>query len=373
MPKLLYITPANQDLVGIWKKIQMQINYFKSQQIEVDMLDVKRHGNNRILTEIIRRIPFTGIHKWKINEDLVTGRDYIYIRYEGCDFQFIRSIKKIKRLNSKIKIIVEIPTYPYDNEVKLSIRSLMVLLKDRWNRRKLHRYVDRILTFSNDEQIFRIPTIELSNAIDIKSIKPKNVTEDTETINLIAVANYAHWHGYDRFIKGMHNYYNNKDEQKKTNIVLHLVGEGKEILEYRSLVNKYNLQKNVVFYGRKEGNELDEIYNHCDIGIDALGRHRSNIFYNSTLKGKEYGAKGLPIISGVKTELDYDEKYKYYTRVPADESPIEMEQVISFYNQIYNTGDSKENIIFNIRKYTEDNFDISVSLKKVVDYLRENS
>jgi hypothetical protein len=52
---------------------------------------------------------------------------------------------------------------------------------------------------------------------------------------------------------------------------------------------------------------LNDIYNISDIAIDSLGRHRSNVMYNSTLKGKEYCAKGLPIVSGVKTEFDYDE------------------------------------------------------------------
>lgn len=42
-----------------------------------------------------------------------------------------------------------------------------------------------------------------------------------------------------------------------------------------------------------------------------MGRHRSGVSFNSSLKGKEYCAKGLIIVSGVKTELDLDGEFLY--------------------------------------------------------------
>lgn len=370
--KLLYITAINEKSVGIRKKINMQINYLKSQQIDVTELDINRNGKNRVIDGILRRLPYTSIHKWSIDANNLIDTDCFYIRYAKCDYQFIKNIKKAKKINPKMKIIVEIPTYPYDNEAKFKIQHAMIQMKDRWNRRKMDKYVNRILTFSDDEKIFNILTIRVSNAVNTASIVPRKVVHSSESINIIAVANFGFWHGYDRFINGMDHYYKHTNESNKVNIVLHLVGEGNELLKYRTLVSKYNLSDHVLFYGMQEKKDLDKIYDRCEIGLDALGRHRSNIYYNSTLKGKEYGAKGLPIISGVKTELDNHQAFKYYIRVPADDSPVKMEEIIDFYNHIYNKNESKETVNTNIRSYTETNFDVSVVWQQVVDYLKDN-
>jgi glycosyltransferase involved in cell wall biosynthesis len=282
----------------------------------------------------------------------------------------IKSLGKIKRIRPDIKILIEIPTYPYDNEIKFSLLDSMLILKDRWNRRKLHKFVDCVLTYSKDRSIFQIPAMQLSNAVDSNSIMAKDITEPGDKINLIAVARFVLWHGYDRFLNGLKEYYSS-DKVDKKDIVLHLVGDGPEIDRYRSLVDEFQLKDHVLFHGRKVGKELDDIYNKCEIGLDAMGRHRSNVYFNSTLKGKEYGAKGLPIISGVETEFDSDKAFRYYMRVPADESNVDIDEVINFYNNIYCSGESKENVVKSIRDYTRNNFDVSVAWKKVADYIKD--
>lgn len=374
MKKLLYMSAINENskYVGVWKKIRMQMDYFQSQNIEVEFYDVNKKDNNTIASIVRRRLPYTGVYDWAVDRDKIKNVDCVYIRKESVDYQLIKSLKRMKKYNSKIKILMEIPTYPYDNEEKLTYSNAMLILKDRWNKRKLYKYVDYILTYSKNEMIFKIPTMRLSNAVDTSIVSAKKATLSDRSINIIAVASFAFWHGYDRFLEGMHEYYKS-DKENKLNIMLHLVGDGDELVRYKSLVEDYNLHHYVCFYGRKDGKELDEVYDKCEIGLDAMGRHRANIYYNSTLKGKEYGAKGLPIISGVETEIDSDTEYRYYMRVPANESPVDMESVINFYNQIYNIGESKEKIISKIREYNRNKFDISIVWKKVADYIKADA
>jgi len=370
MKKLLYITAVtkNTEFIGVWKKIKMQENYFIEEGIKLEHFHLIGKNKN-FFRKIWTRLPFTSLYDWSFNIENLTKYDCIYIRRVNIDYQQLKFLRNIKKLAPDIKILIEIPTFPYDNEKKFNYSNLPLVLKDRWNRRKINKYIDYILTYSDDSTIFKIPTLRLSNAINIRNIKAKNVTPSDGSINVIAVANFAFWHGYDRFIEGMNEYYKNDN---KIIVKLHLVGEGEELEKYKSLVIKYNLQNYVLFYGKKDGRELDKIYDKCEIGLDAMGRHRSCIYYNSTIKGKEYGAKGLPILSGVKTELDYDNCYKYYMRVPPNDSPIEIESVINFYNSIYKTNESKEKVISTIREYTKKRFDISVTWKKVTEYINEN-
>lgn len=180
---------------------------------------------------------------------------------------------------------------------------------------------------------------------------------------MISVADYNFWHGYDRLIKGMKNYYTSGNITKK--VYYHIVGDGPSLHEYIKLVEKCKLNEYVMFEGKKYGSELDDIYDKCNLAIDALGRHRSKVYYNSSLKGKEYGAKGLPIVSGVKTDLDLLKDYKYYFRVPADDSDIIIEDIISFYNEVYENS-CEEEIINNIRMYNKNMFDFSNAFKPVL-------
>lgn len=372
MKKLIYMTEVTEDSasIGVWKKIKMQINYFNTQNIKVKLYDVKKKKKSNVIVKIMRRMPFFSFYNWYVDKKLILDADCVYIRKTMCDYHLIKSLRRMKKNNPRLKIIMEIPTFPYDYEMKWTASNFLPILKDKWNRKKLYKYIDKILTYSKDDNIFGIPTLQLSNSVDINKINIKKTTDAEGSINVIAVAKFAFWHGYDRFIEGMYQYYKNNSKEK-INIKLHLVGEGRELSQYKSLVNRYNLHNNVYFYGNKDGKALNEVYNVCEIGLDAMGRHRSNVYFNSTLKGKEYAAKGLPIISGVKTEFDLDSSYKYYMRVPADESPIDMESVINFYNQVYKMNESKDQIIRAISRYAKNRFDISVVWKKVVSYIKE--
>ena len=134
------------------------------------------------------------------------------------------------------------------------------------------------------------------------------------------------------------------------------------------MINKYKLNEKVFLLGPKFNKELDEIYNQCVIGLDSMGRHRSGVFYNSSLKGKEYTAKGLMIVSGVNTEFDYDENYKYYYRIPADDSPMDIESVVKFYEECTREKDLKE-IQKKIVEYARKHFDFDVSMRPIIDYI----
>src|SRR5690606_9061528 len=100
----------------------------------------------------------------------------------------------------------------------VSILNKIALIRDKICRKRLRRYIDTILTYSKDEEIFNIPTIQLSNTINNTIVK-KKATYTDGVINVIAVANFSFWHGYDRFLKGLSEYYSCGGTQ---NIKLHL-------------------------------------------------------------------------------------------------------------------------------------------------------
>lgn len=374
MKKGMYIT--SYDLKdksdGVAKKIASQITCLKNTGCDVEIIDSNSmpsgmvHKCGKQFARVFST-PYIAdqLYKQVASRDDLAQLDFIYIRKGYSDMSQIYSLKSIKGANPSIKIMVEIPTYPYDQEFG-GRRKLLAIPNDKKARNHYKEYVDRIITYSNDKEIFGVTTINIMNGIDYCRIRERTtVTHDG--IHLLAVAFFDYWHGYDRLLKGMAK---DIDLVRKHNVVFDLVGDGRAISNYKKIVSDYGLKDHVIFHGRMFGDALDDIYNYADIGIDTLGRHRVGIYYNSTLKGKEYCAKGIPILSGVKTDLD-DMNINFYFRVPADESVISIKEVIDFYHSVYD-GKTPEKVSEEIRKASKVKFDFSATFAPVVCYITKD-
>lgn len=362
MKKICYLTieDFSNDGAGVEYKINCQMKEFQKNGYEIEYCkyNLDRKGLKKISSNLIWLN--RSFNQKIINKILAS--DAVYIRYFLLDFNILHILKYVKKIKPDLIIIAEIPTYPYDTEFPGYSFSLWL---DKTNRKNIYKYIDRIVTFSDDKEIFGIKTINVSNGVDIEKIELRQFNEsDDKSINCIAVAKLAFWHGYDRIIEGLHQY---KLKNGKEKIRVHIVGDGDDALieEWKNKVIEYNLEDNIIFYGRRVGKELSDIYSKCSIAFDSLGRHRCGIFYNSTLKGKEYLAKGLPVVSGVKTELDDIKDFEYYFRIPADDSPVDFDSVSKFYHNIYDYNDESA-VAEKIRAFCLQNFTFSIAFKKVV-------
>lgn len=366
---LLKKTKINSTESGIEKKIFYQYKTFSDYNFNMAFYNPYKI-NHFLEKRIRRRMPFSFLNKWDESEVNLSALSFEYIRKPWrLDGDLILHLRRLKKKNPKCIVIMEIPTYPYDNE-NYTFSSIPLVLKDKFWRKRLHNYVDRIVTYSNDNSIFGIQTIRISNAINVnndysyikKSFNPLE-------IHVMMCATLCYWHGYDRAIEGLYNYYQNGGE---TNYILHIVGYGDEYPKYKELIEKYNLQKHIIMHGKLYGSELDKVYSLCDIGFDSMGRHRSGVVYNSSLKGKEYASKGLPIVSGVCTEFDYITNYKYYYRVPADDSPIDFTKITSFCSLVFSGADVPSTHKA-ISEYANLHFSYESTMKPVIEYISKNS
>lgn len=357
---------------GIVKKIVYQYQCLQNYGYEMEMLCPYKDRNHRVHS-IVRRLPLSEyIPYGKKYINRASEFNFIYLRrpwFMNSDTPYF--IRKMKEKNPSLKVVVEVPTYDPASGGKGEINHWHMwplYWKNNKAIKEISTCADRILTFSRDDEIYGIKTICTCNAINpIATKRVEHVESPDRTIHLVACSSMAFWHGFDRIIEGMKDYKN--AGEKDYHIIFHLVGDGEELSNYRNMVLQYGLKDDVIIYGYKSGKELDDIYNLCDIAIDSMGRHRSNVFYNSSLKGKEYLAKGLPVISGVKNELDDDPYFKYYLRVPADDSPVDMKTIIDFYNNVYNSGEKRINIISYISDYAAEHFSYEASFRTLVDYL----
>lgn len=370
--RLLYIAPTRIDmekLDGVAKKITGHVKVFQK-NFDTDLLYrddenvMLYHVNNSDFTTIGAGKNKVAILKTAFNVIDKEKYDYCYIRYPNSDPQFLKLLKKMKQKG--IRIAIEIPTYPYDEEGKESIKGRVIHFVDTIYRKKIHKYVDGIVTYSKDDYIFNIKTINTVNGVDFERVSESHYVKEN-AIHLCGVATFYQIHGYDRLINGLYLYYKNGG---KRDIVFDVVGYGdNDILqEYKDMVNKYHLENRVIFHGRLNGTDLDDMYDKAVIGINSLAIHRQNLEFESTLKTREYAAKGLIILSSSFIDAFTEEdNNRYVCRVSADDTPINIENVIAFYDNLYEHNDITE-LRTQIRNQAKKICDMPVTLQPVIDF-----
>lgn len=286
------------------------------------------------------------------------GIDLCYIRYPLADWSFMRMVRRLHKI---CKVVVEIPTYPYDEQNKklTNIIARINLFQDKRFRDSIHKYVDRIATFSSDDTIYGTKCINISNGIDINSVKylGDSLVYD-DTINLIGVAKIQRDHGYDKVIHALKEYY--KNDTNDLTINLHIVGSGDEEHSLIKLTKENRLENHVFFYGVKSGKELEDIYRKSNIGIGFLAAYRSGLDSISALKTKEYCAIGLPFINAVNDSAISSEFSKKF---PNTEEPISINEIISYFEYIK----AHPEIHSQMRRFAEENLSWEKQIRTVIE------
>lgn len=374
MKKFLYIAPVLIDddrPDGVAKKVLSHISVFEK-KYNATLISYGDKGIRRYDSNGVNFIDYSGkkhrrfeLYDYVSNLVKKEHFDYVYIRYPRSENRFIKLLKNIR--NSRSKIVIEIPTYPYYGETDKNFMAAGLLAIDYIFRAQIKKYVDRIVTYSNDKKIFGIKTINTINGIIFDNIECKIENNKSDCISLIGVAIIRSCQGWDRIIEGMNNYYRNGGKQ---NLLFNIVGDGPSLKEYRVLVSKYGLEERVIFHGFKSGMSLDRLYNSADIGVNSIAIHRIKLKEESTLKTKEYAAKGLPIISSYPIDaFSPKENKKYVHQVTPDETAVDVNSIIDFYHCLNNNKVERNTYLANdIRKAAKNKCDMQITLEKVFEY-----
>lgn len=339
--KLLFIIFSEINLdKGISKKILAQKKALQHAGINVELCHYKKVNNYRywaindrpiakigkgVVAYLKHFFYFNPILNYVRNNDI----DNIYIRYvHNANPLYLRFLRILKKMVNRI--FLEIPTYPYDGEytnIPWYIKPQVSI--ERLFRPILHKYIDRIVTFSDDKEIFGIQSINISNAVDATSLPLYKKETTDNNIVFTGVANLMFWHGYDRLIKSLKTYYKTNPS---INIYFNIIGTGPEEKKLKELVNHLNLEEYVIFHGSQSGEALNRLFNKSNICIGCLGCHRKNIREVKSLKNVEYATRGIPFIYS-ENNNDFDFQ-PYVYKISSDECEIPIQEIIHWYNEL---------------------------------------
>lgn len=377
MKKGFYFSQVESTGLGPRGKILGQIKAFEESGISLELVENPfclsgAVRGNFLFRQLVCRLPFTYVYSKHQYDERYTGADVFYVRFLAGDRAFVRFLKQLREKNPQAKILLELPDYPTTWYMTTSLLYTMIylpiIIKDRNAGRKYKRYVDRIVIPQRIENAFQIPVLTIENGINVSDVRCRE-PEKTEVIRMIAVAGMCNFHGYDRLIEGLKDYYAQGGKRK---IELHMVGgkaePGNELSRYQDLCKKYRLEKNVIFYGEKKGEELDKIYDKCNLAVGSLGMYRIGYQTASSLKIREYLAKGLPVITGSKVDVFEKKDFSYYLEFENDSTPINIQKIVQFYDDTYGEKDIYA-MNEEIREYAADHCDMKNALKSVIDFI----
>jgi len=367
---LFLIYHGFSEVSGISKKIHSQINGLRQlgHKVYVCTYDIREDGHRVRFIDDKPLQDFGHGRTAAMKKRCCYGAVVKFARENNIDFVYARSfhnanpftINMFKAFRKAgIKNVIEIPTYPYDREYNgAAITMRTELMVDKIFRKRLAKQTDAIVTFTQEKEIFGQRTICISNGIEPEAIplikrtdKQSGTGTTKNSLNFIGVAEVHYWHGFDRFIAGIGEYYKNGGRR---DIIFHIVGGvadsemhgSRHAPGFAELTEKYGIGSRVVYHGQQFGEELNAVFNQADFAVASLGRHRSGITYIKTLKNREYATRGLGFIYS-ETDDDFDDK-PYVIKAPADESPIDMNKVIKFIDSMTMTPEEIRGTVYSL-------------------------
>jgi glycosyltransferase involved in cell wall biosynthesis len=376
--KGLYLTLMTIDSSpGYAQKIYGEVRAFRKAGIQMDIISLgdeetitlTRHpdlsGDNAVVLRRFRRIYWNN----RVNAFSAALRfieterpEVVYIRHPLSDPLYILFLRTLRRHSRSTIVLTEIPTYPYDLIHKGFDRGRVLLEVDRVCRKFLKRYVDRIVSIDYDDDIFGVKTISIHNGADVDAFTPCNSPESlTSPLRLIGVGNLIDYHGYDRVVSAIERHVGSGNMNH--DIEFHIVSPPTPVLaDIEKQVERANLNDFVLFHGQKTGSDLDDIFGKCHVAVGALAWHRVNITEASSLKSREYMARGIPFIYAA-ADKSIPNEYPYALQVPSSEEPIDLENVFKLARESYSNSECRRHM----REFAMSNLSWSAVMRPVFE------
>lgn len=314
----------------------------------------------------------------KLNFNII---DLFYFRYPGASiqlFQFVRMYGSKTIFEHLSKELAELKLNAKENPFGLKPSRLLSWLEYSalpiWREKIFGKRIRKNakLGICNSQEIADLQrevaggkynTIIGGDAVDAQKFILKNGLEFNNELNLIflkGASSAAEYNAIDRIYKGIKSY------SGDVKIMLFILGHN---VEYeKSLFSSLALDENIVqFPGSLIGEDLNKFIDSMHLGVSQFGIHRKGLKSNSTIKSREYTARGLPFIYG-HDDPDFGLESNYFAlQFPGDDTDIDMEQVIEFAKRTL----SDPLIPQKMRKYAEEHLDYEVKMKKLYQILLE--
>jgi hypothetical protein len=112
---------------------------------------------------------------------------------------------------------------------------------------------------------------------------------------------------------------------------------------------------------------LDAVFDEADIALDALAIHRLHLPCSSSLKAREYCARGIPFVRA-GDDPDFPADLPFVHRVPSNDAPLDISALVEFFTHLRQTIPTVHQ---EMRRYAEEHLTWKAKLEPLAHYLRQ--
>jgi hypothetical protein len=312
---------------------------------------------------------------WEFISKEFDNTDFFYVRYPGATRQFVKIAKKFGNkivLEHQSKELDEIQSLMVANKFGFKPSKLLSWLQysfipyflEYYFGPKISRYVKASVAVTNEIGSYQKEkgcknVIVITNGINTRINKLKNASQLTDELCILFLkgsSGYSPWNGFDRLINSIDEYIAKIHNGLKI-----------KLLVYGFQVQGEIPQRDYIFEGGfVTGSELDNVFQKAHIGVSGIQVYLKNFKEATSLKVREYTARGLPFFYAyTDPDLNADAK-EFCLEFPNDDSLIDMEKVIEFAKKALEDKDLPQKM----RKYAEEHMDYEVKMKKLYQELQ---
>ncbi len=382
--KIIYLFHYNEATPGVVNKLQDKVLYLSQMGIDIQCV-ATYYDNKPILedkyahlfvfkkeTKLDKKISifenrfFAWINIWKSNK--VNARKMVdvcneypadlYIRRMGwanrSQYKFVKKIKGniVWESNTLLESEIKVVLGGYVSFFKSEIWKTYLIYQNKKYSKKIASISKRIICVTqqiNDyhQSKSNCKTVVIANGIDVNKYPVCSSNETSKDINFVfLLGTNAPWHGTDLLIKAI-------ELSVSENFKVHIIGD--VVFDFSS--SKIVVKKKMNF------EELNTYFKSLSnvVGIGSLAMDRNNLTEGSTLKIREYCARGMPtVLNHFDTDLSKDKDFMIKYGIDILNKKLDFDEIILRSKQIFqNLNYSQE-----IRKWAMDNLDQNIKMKQ---------
>jgi hypothetical protein len=309
--------------------------------------------------------------------------DFIYYRYDNAGYFLSKLTAKYKKRMFFEHVTAEteeIKLYRKENPLRFNLSSFLgnieylwiPLLREKLWGKQIRR--NSLLGVCNSPDIAnyekQMAGSQYQTFIGGDAVKTSDYTlrkkipvleKEFRIVFLKGASTAADFNGLDRIFKGIKNY------QGAYTIRLFLYG--KNLASEKQSIHQLEIDGQVVTGEYLQSEEIDTLMENMHLGVSAMGLHRKGINGTTTIKAREYFARGIPFIFG-HHDPDISESceaMKFCLEFKANDEAIDFVKVIEWYKNLV------EEVFFNekMRAFAENNLDYTIKMNKLKKYLEQ--
>lgn len=202
----------------------------------------------------------------------------------------------------------------------------------------------------------------ITNGVDAAGVPATGFTPfDGTVLRMVAVASgFVPWQGMDRLLNGMRAY--------SGSLPLKLVLIGTVPAGVEKLIDCVNRQPGLTIDcpGPLYGEAMDSYLGVANLAIASLALFRKQMAQACPLKVREYMARGIPFIYGYD-DPDLPDGCEFAMKVPAEDTPIDMEAVIQFAVRTADLPDLAQRM----RQHARERMDWKEKVRAMYSFVRD--